>query len=106
MNPVNSIEKTEFSPRFPLGQIVSTPGALQRLAQEQIPAVALLRRHVSGDWGECSEEDTQTNNAALRCGARLFSVYFLDGSHQPDKRIWVITEADRSTTTLLLPEEY
>ena len=85
---------------FPLGQIVATPGALERLTQEEI--VSLLRRHMTGDWGELCEEDRVSNDLALVEGGRLFSAY--DG--ESDDRFWVITEADRSVTTILLPDEY
>lgn len=104
---IQSNQSQSFQPLFPLGDVVATPGALARLASEEIPTIALIRRHVSGDWGECCEEDIQTNNEALKCGMRILSVYFITGdASESDKRIWIITEADRSVTTLLLPEEY
>jgi hypothetical protein len=88
--------------KFPLGRVVATPGALAALeATEQHP-VWFLMRHVRGDWGELDAEDVKENEFSLAHGLRLLSAYRLaDGTH-----IWVITEADRSVTTVLLPEEY
>lgn len=89
-------------PLFPLGQVVATPGALMALIDAQQGPEEFLLRHITGDWGTLDEHDRKENELALRAGFRLFSAY------QTDKgaRIWVITEADRSVTTLLLPEEY
>ncbi len=88
--------------KFPLGQVVATPGALEALRASNQDALPLLRRHAQGDWGEVSPEDARENEFSLTHGLRLLSVYTLtDGT-----RIWIITEADRSATTLLLPEEY
>ena len=87
---------------FPLGRIVATPGALQALeAAEQQPA-EFLDRHVSGDWGELDEEDKRENEFSVRNGLRILSAY----TTNTGEKIWIITEADRSATTLLLPEEY
>ncbi len=91
-------------PRFPLGQVVATPGALAALSAAQIAPQELLGRHVSGNWGELCEQDREDNEAALLAGRRLLSAYTL-----PDTactKVWIITEADRSTTTLLLPADY
>lgn len=88
---------------FPLGQIVATPGALSALGDEGITADVLLKRHVTGDWGEMTQEDKDENDLSLKEGFRLFSAYDLPKTRQ---RIWVITESDRSATTLLLPDEY
>lgn len=87
-------------PLFSLGQVVSTPGALAALSREDIDAA--IRRHVSGDWGEVSEADRTENDLSVREGFRVLSEY----RGQNDCRFWVITEADRSSTTVLLPEEY
>ena len=88
--------------KFPLGQTVATPGALAALASTGQSPLEFLDRHVQGDWGELSEEDRQENEFSLREGFRLLSAYRLnDGT-----KIWIITEADRSATTILLPEEY
>jgi len=88
--------------KFDLGQMVMTPGAdmAMRTAQ-QVPPEFLLR-HKNGDWGELPEEDVRENEWSLDNGARLFSAY----QTRTDERLWVITERDRSVTTLLLPEEY
>ena len=84
----------------PLGQIVATPAALGALAQPDI--VAAIRRHASGDWGEVDADDRAANDEALRDGTRLLSAYTsVNGT-----RFWVITEADRSVTTVLLPDDY
>lgn len=88
--------------RFPLGQIVATPGALKALTEASDSPSSFLRRHVVGDWGELDEEDRQENELSVSAGFRLLSAYTLSTGI----RIWVITEADRSATTLLLPEEY
>jgi len=85
--------------RFPLGQVAITANASLRLATEQV--FAALRRHASGDWGDLCPDDTLANDTALQQGGRLFSAYG-QGQH----RFWVITEADRSVTTVLLPEDY
>lgn len=88
--------------RFPLGRTLITPGALEAITDaEQIPA-AFLARHLVGDWGEVCEEDAQENELSLREGFRILSAYRTKNG----TRIWVITEADRSATTILLPEEY
>ena len=88
---------------FPLGQIVATPGALSALGEAGIEAEALLNRHICGDWGELDQQDKEENDLSLKEGFRIFSAYLLPRSGQ---RIWVITEADRTATTLLLPDEY
>ncbi len=87
---------------FPLGQIVATPGALRVMQEEGINAEELLRRHASGDWGDLCEDDRAENDLALRDGHRIFSAY----GPKDDHRIWVITEHDRSVTTILTPSEY
>ena len=89
-------------PRFPLGQLVATPGAAEVLERNQQSPTIFVRRHVRGDWGELDPEDVQENEFSLVNGFRLLSAYTLtDGT-----RIWIITEADRSATTILLPSEY
>jgi hypothetical protein len=88
--------------KFQLGLVVMTPGATEALfAAQQIPPEFLLR-HVHGDWGELCAEDRRENERALRAGHRLLSAY----RTRAESKLWVITEADRSATTLLLPEEY
>ena len=86
--------------KFPMGQIVATPGAIEVMEDGEI--TRLLQRHESGDWGEVSKDDWQSNDFSLRDRTRLLSAY----TTQSGTRVWVITEADRSATTCLLPEEY
>src|SRR5262245_6197762 len=89
---------------FSLGQIVATPGALAALGEETTPNIAgsLIRRHVTGDWSDMDRHDQRANLQAIKEGTRVFSAYNLPSG----RRFYVITEADRSSTTLLLPEEY
>jgi len=89
-------------PLFPLGQTVATPGALALLDRAAANASTLLTRHQTGDFGDIDEADRVANANAIRHGARILSAYVLGRG----ARIWIITEADRSVTTLLLPEEY
>ncbi len=86
---------------LPLGRIVATPGALELLSEAGEDLRLLLARHASGDWGELDEDDRKENERSLKHGWRILSSYPVGG-----KIIWVITEADRSVTTILLPEEY
>jgi hypothetical protein len=87
---------------FPLGQTLATPGALETLETLGIEPSTLLDRHLSCDWSDMDAEDQKSNREALKNGSRVFSSYRLgDGV-----KIWVITEADRSCTTILLPSEY
>lgn len=91
-----------MQPKFRLGQLVATPGALDALKETSVGIMPYVLRHASGDWGEVSPEDAAENELSLREGFRLLSAYSLpDGC-----KIWIITEADRSATTILLPEEY
>ncbi len=85
--------------RFPLGQVAVTANASLRLTTEEV--LTALRRHASGDWGDLCPEDTLANDTAVQQGGRLLSAY-----GQGASRFWVITEADRSVTTLLLPQDY
>jgi len=90
------------SARFSTGQLVATPTALSVLVSFKVSPWSLLDRHARGDWGDLDEHDRRENDRALLAGDRLLSAYALpDGT-----RVWVITEADRSATTLLLPEDY
>ncbi|SFJ51586.1 hypothetical protein [Planctomicrobium piriforme] len=86
--------------RFSSGRIVSTPAALAALTTGEIQAA--LNGHLSGDWGDCSPNDAAGNDAALSDGGQLFSVYHTAAG----TKFWIITEADRSVTTVLLPEDY
>lgn len=85
---------------FPLGQLLATTNALRRLSMDDITGG--LARHGRRDWGEVCEEDNAANDAALQDGARLLSAY----RAKSGERFWIITEADRSATTVLLPEDY
>ncbi|TDU80799.1 hypothetical protein EI77_00096 [Prosthecobacter fusiformis] len=87
-------------PRFSLGRLFATPGAIQALTSSDIQTA--LSRHLQGDWGELTSEDIEANNDALQDGSRLLSAY----SGENGIRFWVITEWDRSVTTVLLPSEY
>ena len=87
---------------FPLGQLVATPGALDAIWRNRAGAWTYLSRHVTGDWGDLNDADKAENELSVREGFRILSAYSLpDGT-----RIWIITEADRSATTILLPDEY
>jgi len=86
--------------RFNLGQLFTTPGALEALSKPEM--LTMLQRHAKGDWGDCCPQDWQSNDEALVHGTRLFSVYH----NSKGEKIWLITEADRSVTTFLLPSEY
>jgi hypothetical protein len=84
-----------------LGKVVATPGALKAITEEGEDPFDYLARHASGDWGDLCEDDRRENERSLRHGWRVVSSYPVG-----KKTVWVITEADRSVTTLLLPEEY
>jgi hypothetical protein len=90
------------SARFPLGQVVATPGALQALEESGELPGTFIKRHVTGDWGELDGEDRRENEFSVVRALRLLSAYTLSNG----TKIWIITEADRSSTTLLLPSEY
>ncbi len=87
---------------FPLGQVVATPGALAALQKAEQEPQEFLDRHANGDWGDVSEGDKRENEDSIQHGFRIFSAYTTSAG----ERIWVLTEADRSATTFLLPEEY
>jgi hypothetical protein len=89
-------------PRFPMGRPVITPAAQAVVDEVGISGVLLLARHIHGDWGDLSVEDQAANELALLTGKRLLSSYDLPGGG----KVWIITEADRSVTTILLPEDY
>ena len=86
--------------KVPLGRIVATPAALGAVSKPDI--VAALRRHAVGDWGDVTPDDRAANDDALRSGERLLSVYRTASG----TTFWVLTEADRSVTTVLLPDDY
>ena len=87
---------------FPLGRVVATPGALQALEAAEQEPIVFLSRHRSGDWGDVPDEDRATNDRAVKEELRILSAYCT----ALGDRLWIITEADRSSTCLLLPEEY
>lgn len=97
--------KLHAEQRFPLGRVLATPAALDALGGEDDARnenlSTLLARHVTGDWGEVGDEDSRANELALRQGTRLLSAYSVRG-----RKVWLITEGDRSATTALLPAEY
>ena len=86
---------------FTLGQIVATPGALDTLVKLNVNPASLLARHANGDWSEMYDEDAEANRSAIEHGERILSSYVIQG-----EKVWVITEWDRSATTILLPSEY
>ena len=87
---------------FPLGRLFATPGAIMAAGKAEDNLITYLNRHATGVWGELSQDDRLANSQALKDGLRLLSAYRLkDGT-----KIWIITEADRSATTVLLPDEY
>jgi hypothetical protein len=91
-----------MSAKFKLGQMLATPGVLDAVEAAGDDLSVYISRHAAGDWGTVDEEDKRANDQALKVGARLLSAYLLkDGT-----KVWIITEADRSATTVLLPEEY
>jgi len=89
-------------PLFSLGTIVATPGALEALERAGKSPAEFLARHQSGDWGTLSDDDRAENELALVRRFRILSAYPL----APEVKIWIITEADRSATTILLPADY
>lgn len=105
------------TPRFEMGQLLMTPGVIEAVTRDVLAPVIpvqfvasvrvqkLLARHVRGDWGDVCADDAQANEDALKHGARLLSAYHY-GEGRDRVKLWVITEADRSATTVLLPEEY
>lgn len=102
-NPTVTQDTTSWrpTPLFRLGGVYATPGALDLLRSNTLTPYAFLHRHQTGDWGELDAEDVEANRTALHHGTRLLSSYPIG-----NQRLWIITEADRSSTTLLLPEEY
>lgn len=85
--------------KFPLGEMVITSNAARKISSQAVADG--LRRHAACDWGELTPEDVESNEYALKHGERLFSAY-----GQGEERFWVITERDRSVTTVLMPEDY
>ena len=102
MQPNHTTNKQSTITRFALGRTFITPGAEEALQIAGQTATEFLRRHMSGDWGELSDDDIKENELSLEKGFRLWSRY----ETTKGERIWIITEADRSATTILLPIEY
>ena len=98
------------TPLFPLGQVVATPGALQTAEQHGIDLTLLIRRHSCGDWGVVSKGDRDENDYSVFRHLRILSAYPIEPDEPSkgygDNTLWIITEADRSATTILLPDEY
>lgn len=92
---------TTKKPLFPLGRILATPGALDLLDRTATDSLTLIERHARGDWGDLCDEDRQANVEAVKLPLRIFSSYKLGA-----EKLWIITEADRSLTTLLRPSDY
>jgi len=86
--------------KFPLGRLLATPGVIEGVPESELARA--MRRHANGDWGDLDAEDMRANEAALKHGARLLSSYVTKSG----VKFWIITEADRSATTALLPSEY
>jgi hypothetical protein len=86
---------------FKLGEVVGTPAAQELLERGGVDSTSLLQRHVSGDWGDVPEADARENEFSVKEGYRIVSAYPVG-----EGKVWIITEADRSATTILLPEEY
>jgi hypothetical protein len=94
------VDIIKTSAKFPLGQIVATPNALSHILPDEV--LSALARHVRGDWGTLDAADLEANEQALAHGGRLFSAYL----STQNVKFWIITECDRSVTTVLLPEDY
>lgn len=96
------MHQSNIKPLFSLGQLLITPGALQVLSAAAQSPWALLRRHQYGDWGDLDVMDKRENNFSVKKGFRILSAYILSTG----VKVWIITEKDRSATTILCPEEY
>ena len=99
---------TKQQPLFPLGKCYMTPGINTLVEQQALAVDEYLYRHQRGDWGNLTQKDAAENETSLQQGLRIFSAYDVEGKNAGSHsiKIWVITEADRSTTKVLLPEEY
>ena len=95
-------DSNRFLSKFPLGRVVATPGALTALEEANQNPFEFLARHQAGDWGELCEEDQKENEFSVQNGFRILSAY----RTRNNVKLWVITEADRSSTCLLLSQEY
>lgn len=101
METVRKLREASGIPILPLGTIVATPGALALFEGDPTSAGRFIARHAAGDWGDVCPEDWEENEHSLTGGFRILSTYTVN-----EQKLWIITEADRSVTTLLLPEEY
>ena len=88
---------------FELGRVIATPDALEALQDNNLSVTELLDRHASGDWGNLTDDDKLENDRSVLNGWRILSSYILNKSGE---KVWIITETDRASTCLLLPEEY
>ncbi len=102
MQPVKPTNPVPEICLFPLGQVVATPGALDLLDRTATNAQDLLQRHQHGNWGSVPPDDAEANTESVVAGNRILSSYPLSST----EKLWIITEWDRSVTTLLLPDEY
>ena len=106
MNHITARQQAS-KPRFSLGQLLATPGALSVLQESGQQPLEFLSRHVAGDWGDVCDEDKTLNDEAIVEGSRILSAYHTSKG----KKLWIITEAvddqgQRAATTILLPDEY
>jgi hypothetical protein len=99
---MNHTKRKRETFRFDFGRLVATPGALAAIAESGQCPTDFLSRHLRCDWGDVSKDDAALNDAAVDSGERLLSAY----TTLKAQRLWIITEADRSATTILLPDEY
>jgi len=95
-------DNNRLVPKFSLGRVVATPGALRALAEANQSPFEFIERHQAGDWGELCEEDQKENEFSVQNGFRILSAY----RTRNNVKLWVITEADRYSTCLILPQEY
>jgi hypothetical protein len=99
---MNQLYARPTRPRLIPGRLFATPGALEVLRAANVSVGDLLTRHLRGDWGDLTAEDRAQNDLALETGLRVLSSYALPGNG----KVWIITEWDRSVTTVLLPDDY
>lgn len=98
------------NPLFPIGQVLFTLSAWREIKLYEANILALLQRHVSGDWSDITPEEGEENRQAIKKGESVFSSYIIAthtiGTFAVNTKVWIITEGDRSKTMILLPEEY
>ena len=105
---------SRLKPPFHPGKLLITPVALAALRENGVPVISIMLRHIAGDWGAVSDNDRQQNDLSIAAGLRLLSIYRLPDDKRllssyavpSGRKVWIVTEADRSTTTILLPDEY